>query len=136
MKKISVVLLVLAAISAVIYYNWNRKNASLSNMQPAFSVSSNQLFTMFEQDEVAANKQFLNKVVEVKGKVREVRKETTGEYVITLDGSDMFGIICRMEPALILEDTSLVGEEVVLKGLCTGILMDVVMVQCVFSDSN
>jgi hypothetical protein len=136
MKKISVVLLVLAAISAVIYYNWNRKNPSLSNMQPAFSVSSNQLFTMFEQDEVAANKQFLNKVVEVKGKVREVRKETTGEYVITLDGSDMFGIICRMEPALTLEDTSLVGEEVALKGLCTGILMDVVMVQCVFSNSN
>ena len=136
MKKLVILLLILTGISVGIYYNWNRKTASLENAKPAFSISSSQLFTIFEEDEAAANTQFLDKVVEVKGKVREVRKESTGEYVITLDGSDMFGVICRMEPAVAMEDTSLVGEEVALKGLCTGMLMDVVMVQCVFSDSK
>ena len=134
MKKLIPILLVIAAIVAVVYYNWNRKTASLAGTDPVITLTSSQLFSSFELDETGANEKFLNKVVEVNGKVREVRKESNGEFVVTLDGSDMFGIICRMEPGLTMEDTNLTGKVVALKGLCTGMLMDVVMVQCVFTE--
>ena len=135
MKKLILVLLILVGISAVIYYNWNRKNASIAGATPAFTTTSSQLFSAFEADEVTANSQYLNKVVEVRGKVRELKKESTGDFVVTLDGSDMFGVICRMDHSISIEDTALVGKEIAIKGICTGMLMDVVMVQCVFSNS-
>ena len=135
MKKLMVVVLVLIAIAAVGYYNWNRKNASISGTDAAFTASSSELFTAFEADEAAANTKYLNKIVEVNGKVRELKKESNGDFVVTLDGSDMFGVICRMDPGIKIEDTALVGKDVVLKGICTGMLMDVVLVQCVFTNS-
>ena len=135
MKKLILVVLILGCISAVVYYNWNRKNASIESVEPAFTTTSGLLYTSFEADEVAANNQYLNKVVEVKGKVRELKKESNGDFVVTLDGSDMFGVICRMDHDITIEDTALVGKEIAIKGICTGMLMDVVLVQCVFSNS-
>ena len=134
MKKLLAVVLILAVVAAVVYYNWNRKTSSLINTDPVVTLSSSQLYSSFEQDETEANKKFLNQVVEVNGKVREIRKESNGEFVVTLDGSDMFGVICRMEPGILMEDTNLTGRTIALKGLCTGMLMDVVMVQCVFAE--
>lgn len=134
MKKLIIIILIIAAGATALYFYYNRSNPSLANEQPAERATSYELFALYEQDEPAANDRFLNKVVEVKGKVREVRKESHGEVVLTLDGSDMFGIICRMDPSVEMEDTSLEGSEVSVKGLCTGMLMDVVMVRCVFSE--
>lgn len=134
MKKLITVLLILAAVAAVIYYNWNRTTSSLAGTRPAVTISSTQLFSSFEEDESKANEQFLNKVVEVNGKVREIRRDSNGEFVVTLDGSDMFGVICRMEPGIVMEDTNLTGRMIALKGLCTGMLMDVVLVQCVYAE--
>jgi len=134
MKKLIIILIIILGLAAIGYYNWNRKTASLQNAKVDISMPSPQLFAAFEQDEEAANKLYLNKVMEVKGKVREVHKEANGEVVITLEGSDMFGVICRMESGCKLEDSDLTGKVVTIKGMCTGMLMDVVMVQCVFSN--
>ena len=134
MKKLFIILLIIAAGATAFYFYYNRPNPSLADEKPVATATSSELFALYEKDEPAANDRFLNKVVEVKGKVREVRKESHGEVVLTLDGSDMFGIICRMDPSVEMEDTSLEGSEVSVKGLCTGMLMDVVMVRCVFSE--
>ena len=133
-KLLIIILLILVAGATGFYFYYNRPNPSLAEETPVTKATSTELFAMYEQDELAANDKFLNKVVEVKGKVREVRKESHGEVVLTLDGSDMFGIICRMDPSVSMEDTSLEGDEVSVKGLCTGMLMDVVLVRCVFSE--
>lgn len=135
MKKLILILLVLITLGAVGYYQWNRKTSSIAGTNAAYTTTSSELFAAFETDETTANTKFLNKVVEVKGKVRELKKESGGDIVLTLDGSDMFGVICRMDPGIAVEDTSLVGKEVALKGVCTGMLMDVVLVQCVFTES-
>jgi hypothetical protein len=133
MKKLIILLLVILGLAAIGYYNWNRKTESLQNAKVDIAMPSVQLFAAFEQDEGAANKLYLNKVLEVKGVVREVHKEANGGVVITLEGSDMFGVICRMESGFKMEESDLTGKVVAIKGMCTGMLMDVVMVQCVFS---
>ena len=134
MKRLLIIILLSVSLGLIAYYNWNRKTTSLQNANPEYSIASSQLFLTFEQDEVAANKQFLNKVLEVKGKVKEVHKESNGDYVITLEGSELFGVICRMESGYKIDDPALTGKNLALKGLCTGMLMDVVMVQCVTSE--
>ena len=65
-------------------------------------------------------------------------KDQKGNYNVTLQGPDIAGIGCEFEPAAqnyvrqIKE-----GQKVTIKGVCTGVLMDVVMVDCcIVSDSD
>ena len=56
-----------------------------------------------------------------------------GRTSITLEsGSEMFGVICQLDNLTKHARTNFKeGEEIKLKGICTGVLMDVVLVRCV-----
>lgn len=133
MKKVLIVCSVLiAALVIGGYYMYNKPKESLDSQDAAYSLTADELFTAFEQDENAANAKYLNKIVEVTGIVSAFTTEN-GEQVVTLEtSSGMFGVICRLEmnkePVKMPEK----GAVVKVKGLCTGMLMDVVLVQTVF----
>ena len=67
------------------------------------------------------------------GKIKEVATDENGMMSLTLEsGSEMFGVICQMDNLSKHQRTEFEeGEEVKLKGICTGVLMDVVLVRCV-----
>ncbi len=71
----------------------------------------------------------MHPVLEVTGIINEMSKNQKGETVITLKGTDMGGIICTLESAI--QAATKVGATVVIKGICTGYLTDVVLVRCV-----
>ena len=58
-----------------------------------------------------------------------LKKQSKGETVITLKGSDMSGLICTLEGTAATEVKP--NSSVVIKGICTGFLTDVVLVRCV-----
>ena len=69
----------------------------------------------------------------VSGTVKDVSKNEEGIVSVTLDaGQDMFGVICQLDQLTkhAREDFP-IGEKVNFKGVCTGMLMDVVLVRCV-----
>lgn len=124
------ILIVAVGTGAYMYYkpHQNIKTAKVDISLPAAAV-----FTAFESDEAAANTKYLDKIVAVNGTVKEVNKNEDGITTVTLDaGQDMFGVICQLDELTKhpREDFP-IGQKVQFKGVCTGMLMDVVLVRCV-----
>ena len=71
--RISLISLVLV-IAGFIFglYQFNRHSPDLSKSRPDFSLTSQELYSVFEQDEEAANQKFVGKIVEVTGMVAQV----------------------------------------------------------------
>ncbi|MCB0572016.1 MAG: hypothetical protein KDC66_19760 [Phaeodactylibacter sp.] len=134
MKKILIAVLLLAVIGlGVGYMIYNKPFENMNRAKADMAMSATELFTAYENDEAAANSKFLDKIIEVSGTVKEANTDEAGNISITLEcGSDMFGVICQLDnlaeqPRKDFKE----GESLTLKGICTGMLMDVVLVRCV-----
>jgi tRNA_anti-like len=128
--KIILVLAIIAALGG--YYVYNKPVSGLEDTKPAFTMSSDELFTAFETDETAANKKFLGKVIEVSGTVQSVNHEQDGNTSVTLQtAGGMFGVICRLDSLNSSPQGITNGQKVSMKGECSGMLMDVVLVRCI-----
>ena len=129
MKKVLLVLLALAALGAGIgFYMFNKPLTSTQSMKTDYKIESNALLTAFEENEVEANAKYLDKVIEMTGEIDkvEIKDEKTSVYIAT--DNPPSSIIFQLEQPL--EDLS-EGQVVTLKGICTGYLMDVVLVRAV-----
>ena len=134
MKKVVLIILILAALGAgYAYYLYNKPVADTSDLAAAYSLSADELFNQFENDESAANSMYLGKIVEVKGKIREFSIGDSGEINLVLaSGSDMFGINCGLSKGQDKEYRKFrEGDSIKVKGECSGISMDVVLTRCV-----
>jgi hypothetical protein len=130
-KKILLALLAIVAIGGAIgFYLYNKPAERTVSADAEFTVQAPALFSEFENNEGQANSKYLNKVVAVQGKVLSIAKGDSAGVSITLEaGSEMFGVSCLVpevgETANLKE-----GDNITVKGLCTGMLMDVVLVKC------
>lgn len=122
-------LLLLAILAAGIgFYKYNQPVASLENKKPDIEVTASKLISDYEADEKTANGIYLGKIVQVAGKVSAISVEE-GKTKIQLETENPISmIICEFEDG---HDagTVKVGDEVKIKGLCTGYLSDVIIVQ-------
>jgi len=132
-KYLKYILLLVVAGGAFAFYMYNKPHKNISKSKTDVELSASQLFSDFENNEVEANTKYLDKVMEVEGVVKEITKDENGMTSITLEGgSDMFGVICQMDDLSKHKRTDFKeGEKVTFKGICTGVLMDVVLVRCV-----
>ena len=134
MKKIAIIIGLLAIIGAGVgYMMYNKPHKDIKSTKADITISAEELFTAYEADETAANTKFLDKMIEVKGKVLEVKTDEEGNTAVSLEGGGMmFGVICNLDALSEHKRTEFqTGEEVTFKGICTGLLMDVVLVRCV-----
>lgn len=134
MKNIFKYGLLLALIGAGIgVYLWNKPHENMDRAKTDVQISASELFTAFAENEAQANETYLDKVIAVTGKVREVSNSPEGITKVTLDsGDEMFGVICQLDELSDHQRTDFQpGEAVTFKGKCTGMLMDVVLVRCV-----
>ena len=126
-KKIFYAILILALIGGSIgYYMYSKPLASIESMNTEHKLTSEELLQLYEEDEESANAKYLDKVIEVTGIVNKAEKNngTTSIYLSTL--SDFSNVIFQLEE----DDPSIKkGDEVTMKGICTGYLMDVVLVR-------
>lgn len=123
----------IAVFAIFVIYLFNKPHKNVSRAKPDFTMEARALFTEFEEGEEEANKKYLEKVLQVSGSVREVMSDDEGGLSVTLDtGNDFFGVVCEMQKSSqwTREDFK-AGQEVTFKGLCSGMLMDVVLVRCV-----
>ena len=125
-KKISLIVFVVVVAVGICYayYIWNKPARDVSK-EEGIRITAIAIFDSFTQNEQAANASFLNKAIEVTGKVADVKKNQAGETVVYLQSSDpMFGVNCtfKEDPGLIAK-----GSTITFKGICTGYLSDVVI---------
>ena len=130
MKKVITIVLVLGVIGAAVgYYMYQKPVDKMKSMSVDEKIEAQAMFEAFELDEAKANQRFLDKVVAVKGIVSKTTKDDD-KATIFLETEDMLAsIMCQMEDL----NTSLPqeGEEVTVKGICTGYLTDVVLVRSI-----
>lgn len=134
MKKMILILTAIALITGIGfgYYLYNKPHQSIADESPAFSIDVKTIVGDYETDEKKANDKYLGKIVEVRGLISEKTLDNKGNYNIILQGPDLSGVGCEFEPNAQTSLTKLKeGQEVVIKGICTGVLMDVVLVDCV-----
>lgn len=127
--KYIMILFLIPAIVLGLYgfYLWNQPHRSIRNA-PAVEIAAKKLFQDYESNEEQTNIQYIDKILQVSGQVRHVRNNKDGETVITLEaGHPIFGINCTFEEENIRLKA---GDEVMIKGLCTGYLTDVVLIRC------
>jgi tRNA_anti-like len=129
MKKIITAVVVLGVIGAGIgYYMYNKPVASLENKKPDVEVSAAKLITDYEADEKTANDTYLGKVVQVNGKIANITSDE-GKMKIHLETENPISMVIAE-----MEDSSRTGslktgDEIRLKGMCSGYLSDVILVQ-------
>lgn len=126
LKKWFFVAVLLAAIAAAGgFYYLNKPHRSVAD-ETGILVSADSLFSAFATDEIAANARYLNAVLRVEGIIKSVERNTENKQVIVLDAGDpMFGVNCTLENEAEVKE----GQVVVIKGVCTGYLADVVITQ-------
>lgn len=114
------------------YREYTRKLPETKNLKSAFNLKSADLIRDFEVNESKATAQYSDKVISVQGVVSSVQLTDSSGMVFLNDGSSMTSVLCQFDwkniPA-ILELQK--GRPVTIKGVCSGYLMDVVMVRCV-----
>ncbi|MBC5772838.1 hypothetical protein H8S95_02085 [Pontibacter sp. KCTC 32443] len=134
MKKFILITLAAAVIAAIVgFLLYNKPHRDTASAESDFVVEAPVLLKEFTENEAAANQKYLDKVVAVRGKVKSVTPDDEGNINLTLDAdNDMAGVICTF-PKADAESAGSIneGEEVTVKGVCTGVLMDVVLIRCV-----
>jgi len=135
MKKrqtiLSLVILCLLLALAWGLYLYNKPHANAGNKNTDASLTADSLYKAYANDEAGANKNFMNKVLEVKGVVQDITMSNR-RPVVLLSTGQMGNVNCQMA----LDSTEVFSvlhkaAQVVIKGKCSGYLMDVNLVDCV-----
>lgn len=130
-KKLLIGFILLAIVGVAYgYYMYNKPVESLGNKDADVTITADQLIKDYEADENTANKKYLGKVVIVTGKITDIIDEE-GKKKINLETSNpIAAVICEMEANSKAENLK-AGDNVKIKGMCSGYLSDVILVQSI-----
>ncbi|MBT8190040.1 MAG: hypothetical protein HKN67_09505 [Saprospiraceae bacterium] len=134
MKKFIKIILFLIVVLLVAYFVvLNLPKSSVKNKDADFKLSATELYNAFEANEKKSNKLYIGKTVEVKGKFLTQNKDNQGATVVIMDGGgSLGGVLCTLEQGQESKLSEIKqGDEITIKGMCTGLLMDVVLNKCV-----
>jgi hypothetical protein len=114
------------------YKIYNKPHINVANEAADIEQTANTLFTEFSIDETKANAKYVDKIIAVKGVVTSISEEGK-KAAIALQTNDSFGtVVCYLTAKDSKKSRQIKeGQLIVLKGICTGFLMDVILVKCV-----
>ncbi|HTO15011.1 MAG TPA: hypothetical protein VLZ83_04535 [Edaphocola sp.] len=132
MKKTLITLILIAlSVIAVVYYIMNKPHKDINN-ETTINITAVQLFNEFTTNESAANAKYLNKALEVNGIIIVVAENQDNEqYIVLKTNDEMYGIMCTLRHKNI---NSFVGDNVNIKGYCSGFAGDVKLTDCVLTN--
>jgi hypothetical protein len=131
-KKISIAILILGSIAAIVAYNiYNKPHVNVSEVSVDIAITAVKIFNDFTADENAANHTYLEKITEVTGVISNIKIEKE-KGIVALQTNDDFGnVLAHLSVDATKEISALKeGQTITLKGICTGYLMDVILVKC------
>lgn len=126
----ALLLLIIAGVFA--YRMYNKPHAVISEQDTAFQLEASTLLEDYTTDEASADAKYLNQVLEVSGTIHEISNKNEGTSLLLDAGSELGFVICELDAHAPQDITRYqAGQSVTLKGICTGYLMDVVLVRCI-----
>ena len=122
---ISSAILISSVIAVLMYFKPHR---SVRNEEAAFKLSVKDLVSAFADDEAKANQMFVGKIIEVHGALKEMILNDSTLILLMGDSTQMTGVSCYLQKDQKDKYTGLRrGEPVTVKGVCNGMLIDVVL---------
>lgn len=134
MKKIATIIsfLVLIAVAYGVYI-FNKKTESLHKVKPEYTVTANQLYTEFANNEKSAILKYEGKIIEVTGEVIMVTKtDSISNVLLGAEEALLGGVNCSFNE---LENNLQKGEIITVKGQCQGYLTSVILNNCVIGEN-
>jgi hypothetical protein len=127
-KRIIIGGIVLVMLMAAVYgwYQYNRTVQPLSNVDADFSVNATALINEFVSNEDSANKKYLNKILSVKGMIKNVETGSGTGTIVLGDTTDMSAVRCVLDSSAAhsIADSLQKGRIITVKGAITGFNKD------------
>lgn len=139
MKKALLVFLLIVTVLGIIGYRmWNKPHSDMTSATPDAKLTATELYKVYQTNETMADKQYLGKVILVTGNILEVNQGTDGSTNLLLDtGDPMSTILCQLDK--FTKQTNITysaGQQVTVKGICSGFTGDVVIDRCIVTDKK
>lgn len=129
-KKLIIFLIGISIALLTGIYLYNKPRQGVDKLTPVVKITAARLWKEYNENETAADKRYLNAVIELEGVVSEISTNGGGQVLLLSAQSDGTGISC-----LLAEDNYISGlqpgNHVKVKGRCTGYNMDVNLTDCI-----
>jgi tRNA_anti-like len=137
-QKIIVVAVILAvvvvAVSVIKVYQYVFRKSDTTGItsKPDYIMPADSLVAFFDKNEDAANKTYYEKIIQVKGIVAEITKDSASYNIVLRDSSATEGVSCTTGSDQLEKAKSVaIGKIVEIKGICFGKnLIDVSLNKC------
>lgn len=111
-------------------YIFRNSDTSVGSRKADTELNAGELIKSFETDELSANARYLNKVIEVKGIVDNIADTKNDITVYLKEKGKTAGVMCSFAKIELKHKTLKPGDTAIIKGVCNGYLMDVVLNKC------
>ena len=130
-KKIILILSLLIFLGGFIANKmYNKPHVNVAETSSDVSLEAVKIVDDFSSDEIMANTTYLDKIVQVSGIINSIKTENE-TVIVALAGNSFGDVFCYLsEESKTKVNTLKEGQRVTLKGICTGFLLDVVLVKC------
>ena len=109
---------------------YNKPHVNVAETSSDVSLEAVKIVDDFSSDEIMANTTYLDKIVQVSGIINSIKTENE-TVIVALAGNSFGDVLCYLsEESKTKVNTLKEGQRVTLKGICTGFLLDVVLVKC------
>ena|SRR5436190_16754789 len=134
--KTIILVIVLAAVAVGGLYGlkeYNREPEGAGSLVTKETIDAGELLKAFQEDEKAATGRFVGTVeqaIQVNGTIRAIAPaEGDKMNVVPETGDALAGVVCEFAKADVPQAWK-AGSTVRVKGICTGMLLDVILVRC------
>lgn len=133
-RKVFIYILLGGMLIAIAAATWMyfKPHRSVKAATPAFTLSASELLHAFTTDEASANALYGGKVLQVSGVVTDMVSSDTSMVLQMGNEDEMAFISCYLDDDEQADYSKLQrGKSVTIKGICNGMLLDVVLDKCV-----
>jgi len=116
-----------AFLAGVLIYLYNQPPPSLVS-KTGIPVTAAELYARFSADHLQANEVYLNKVLQVSGRVLIIKNTPHAERIVILNtGDPMYGVACTLNRLQTTNRLVKPGEMIIVKGICSGYVSHVLL---------
>lgn len=139
MKKIKIALVLILIIGAVAYFLYQNasKEKDPTQTKDSVSIPVDSLCSAFATNEAKANEMYLDKVIDIKGKIAEIENNENRYSLFFKNQDETMSISCEMDTTQNQLISNLKkGDEINIKGFCIGMLIDIELNKCRIIENN
>jgi len=115
-------------------YFYHTTEGSAPPLKAEVKTSARQLISLADSSESSFDRQYLYKILSVGGIVKDIKKNKSGNYILSLKGNsgDFSSVDCALDSLYNHHTLPLkTGDSCAIRGTCAGHLSDIILVECI-----